>query len=120
MEPQSLHLYELIKDTISSSNNINISKEDIDYLSAKLLVNISPYITELKVRVRRAEKATYLASKDEIEANYNIKTMSEDDLSDEIEKHMFHLYCRADDEILKEIQGEQKCLVVISQEKESS
>ena len=41
-------------------------------------------------------------------------------LTDEIEKHMFHLYCRADDEILKEIQGEEKCLVVISQEKESS
>lgn len=120
MEPQSLYLYKIIEDTISSSNKINISKEDIDYLSAKLLVNISPYITELKVRVRRAEKATYLASKDEVEANYNIKTMSEDDLSDEIEKYMFHLYCRADDEILKEIQGEEKCLVVISQEKESS
>lgn len=104
MEPQSLYLYKLIKDTISSSNKIDISKEDIDYLSAKLLVNISPYITELKVRVRRAEKATYLASKDEVEANYNIKTMSEDDLSDEIEKRMFDLFCRADKEILKEIQ----------------
>lgn len=104
MEPQSLYLYKLIKDTISSSNKIDISKEDIDYLSAKLLVNISPYITELKVRVRRAEKATYLASKDEVEANYNIKTMSEDDLSDEIEKRMFDLFCRADKEMLKEIQ----------------
>lgn len=48
MEPQSLYLYKLIEDTISSSNKINISKED------------------------------------------------------------------------KEIQGEEKCLVVISQEKESS
>ena len=108
MESQSLYLYKLIKDAISSSNNINISKEDIDYISAKILVKISLYITELKVRARRAEKATYLASKDEIEANYNIKTMSEDDLSDKIEKYMFHLYCRADDEILKEIQDEEK------------
>lgn len=63
---------------------------------------------ELKTRIKRAEKATYLASKDEVEANYNIKTMPEDVLSDKIEKYMFHLYCRADDEILKEIQGEEK------------
>lgn len=104
MEPQSLYLYKLIKDTISSSNNINISKEDIDYLSAKLLVNISPYITELKVRVRRAEKAVYIAAQDEIDATYNVKTMDKRDYAEKIEAYMFNLFCRADDEILKEIQ----------------
>lgn len=59
---------------------------------------------ELKARSRRAEKATYIAAKDEIDALYNVKTMDKREYTEKIEAYMFDLFCRADKELMKEIE----------------
>ena len=59
---------------------------------------------ELKVRSKRAEKAVYVAAQDEIDATYNVKTMDKREYAEKIEAYMFDLFCRADKEMLKEIQ----------------
>lgn len=57
---------------------------------------------ELKVRSKRAEKAVYIAAKDEIEATYNVKTMDKREYAEQIEAYMFDLFCRADRELAEE------------------
>ena len=57
---------------------------------------------ELKTRIKRAEKAVYIAAQDEIDATYNVKTMSKHDYDEKIEAYMFDLFCRADKELMKE------------------
>lgn len=58
---------------------------------------------ELKARSKRAEKAVYIAAKDEIEALYNVKTMEKWTYDGKIEEYMFNLLYRADKELMKEI-----------------
>ena len=57
---------------------------------------------ELKTRIRRAEKAVYIAAQDEIEATYNVKTMEKRTYDERVEAYMFDLFCRADKELMKE------------------
>ena len=57
---------------------------------------------ELKARIRRAEKAVYIAAQDEIEATYNVKTMEKRTYDERVEAYMFDLFCRADKELMKE------------------
>ena len=57
---------------------------------------------ELKTRIKRAEKAVYIAAQDEIDATYNVKTMDEREYAEKIEAYMFDLFCRADKELMKE------------------
>ena len=57
---------------------------------------------ELKARIRRAEKAVYIAAKDEIDATYNVKTMDKREYSEQIEAYMFDLFCRAEKELAEE------------------
>ena len=97
------YLLKLIRTAVATSlKDSEISEEHIDHVSYVVLGVISPTITELKVRIRRAEKATYLAAKDEIDATYNVKTMDKRKYAEKIEAHMFDLFCRADKELMKE------------------
>lgn len=57
---------------------------------------------ELKTRIKRAEKAVYIAAQDEIDATYNVKTMDNRVYAEKIETYMFDLFCRADKELMKE------------------
>lgn len=57
---------------------------------------------ELKTRIKRAEKAVYIAAQDEIEATYNVKTMEKLKYDELVEAYMFDLFCRADKELMKE------------------
>ena len=59
---------------------------------------------ELKTRIKRDEKAVYVAAKDEIGATYHVKTMEKREYAEKIEAYMFDLFCRADKEMMKEIQ----------------
>lgn len=99
------YLLKLIRTAVATSlKDSEISEEHIDHVSYVVLGVISPTITELKVRVRRAEKATYIATKDEIDALYNVKTMDKWEYDEQIEAYMFDLFCRADRELAKEEQ----------------
>lgn len=60
---------------------------------------------ELKARLKRAEKAVYIAAKDEIEALYHVKTMEKRTYDGKIEEYMFDLLCRADKELTEERNG---------------
>lgn len=57
---------------------------------------------ELKTRIKRAEKAVYIAAQDEIEATHNVKTMEKRTYDERVEAYMFDLFCRADKELEKE------------------
>lgn len=57
---------------------------------------------ELKTRIKRAEKAVYIAAQDEIEALYHVITMEKLKYDELVEAYMFDLFCRADRELAKE------------------
>ena len=97
------HLLKLIRTGVATSlKDSEISEEHLDHVSYVVLSMISPTITELKVRIRRAEKAVYIAAQDEIEATYNVKTMEKRVYDERVEAYMFDLFCRADKELAKE------------------
>lgn len=79
--------------------------EQIEQLKAKnaeLKSSLTHVNEELKTRIRRAEKAVYIAARDEIEALYNVKTMDKREYAEQIEAYMFDLFCRADRELAEE------------------
>lgn len=97
------HLLKLIRTGVATSlKDSEISEEHLDHVSYVVLSMISPTITELKVCIRRAEKAVYIAAQDEIEATYNVKTMEKRVYDERVEAYMFDLFCRADKELMKE------------------
>lgn len=57
---------------------------------------------ELKTRIKRAEKAVYIAAQDEIDATYNVKTMEKRTYDERVEAYMLDLFYRADKELAKE------------------
>lgn len=70
--------------------------------NAELKSSLTHVNEELKTRIRRAEKAVYIAARDEIEALYNVKTMDKREYAEQIEAYMFDLFCRADRELAEE------------------
>ena len=75
--------------------------------NAELKSSLTHVNEELKTRIRRAEKAVYIAARDEIEATYNVETMDKREYAEQIEVYMFDLFCRADRELAEEGKDEQ-------------
>lgn len=80
------------------------NKEKVPVNNDSLQEKFEKIVAELTARSIRAEKALYIAAKDEIDSLYNVKTMPKYEYNGKIEEYMFDLFCRADKEILKEIQ----------------
>lgn len=70
--------------------------------NAELKSSLTHANEELKTRIRRVEKAVYVAARDEIEATYNVETMDKREYAEQIEAYMFDLFCRADKELAEE------------------
>ena len=73
--------------------------------NAKLKSSLTHANEELKIRIRRAEKAVYVAARNEIEAIYNVETMDKREYAERIEAYMFDLFCRAEKELAEEGEG---------------
>lgn len=78
------------------------NKEKVPVNNDSLQERFEKIVAELTARLIRAEKALYIAAKDEIDSLYNVKTMPKYEYNGKIEEYMLDLFCRADKELMKE------------------
>ena len=91
-------LLQKCKETKTNQKTIERLKAE----NAELKSSLTHANEELKTRIRRVEKAVYVAARDEIEATYNVETMDKREYAEQIEAYMFDLFCRADKELAEE------------------